>query len=295
MAGVVALSGLAVASSRSLPGDPFYGARLAAEDARLAVASGPHAEGRRHLSFASNRLGDARGLTTRQDGAPAGLSAEVRGHLLETLAAMDDETRRGRSLLTGAFRDLSDRDALALLDGWADEQDAGLSDLMPLLPDGVQARAEASLTLLRDVGSQAASLSGVTCAGACLPSVVLPGTGPGLPGATGPAAAASPGPAASAAPQAPGTRTTTPLPGTPRGPAVDSPGTTTAPAPETSSPVVRTPPPAQGPLPLPLPLPGPVPTGGVPQLPLPTLPVPLPTTVPPLPVDRLIPGGLLPR
>src|SRR5687768_12953144 len=56
MASVVAVSGVAVAGSQSLPGDPFYGVKRTTEALQLQMADGEVEKGTRHLDFAASRL-----------------------------------------------------------------------------------------------------------------------------------------------------------------------------------------------------------------------------------------------
>ena len=56
------LTGVGVAATRSLPGQPFYGLKGVGEDLQLKMADGDTAKGTKHLEFASTRLREIRAL-----------------------------------------------------------------------------------------------------------------------------------------------------------------------------------------------------------------------------------------
>ena len=62
MASVVAITGVAVAGSQSLPGDPFYGVKRQVEAFSLRTADGHVERGTRHLDHAATRLREVGGL-----------------------------------------------------------------------------------------------------------------------------------------------------------------------------------------------------------------------------------------
>jgi len=61
-ASVVAITGVAVAGSQSLPGDPFYGVKRQVEAFSLRTADGHVERGTRHLDHAATRLREVGGL-----------------------------------------------------------------------------------------------------------------------------------------------------------------------------------------------------------------------------------------
>ena len=298
MASVVAVSGVAVAGSQSLPGDPFYGVKRTTEAFQLRTADGDVERGTRHLDFAATRLREVRGLTLGRDAIDAGpqlgpaamaggitlrsaeqpladgaaLSAGVAERVRATLAEMDDQTRKGTSLLTDAYRSSRTPEPLRALSRFTSRQTAGLSELLPALPPAAQPRARASLALLSDVGEQADELLLIgTCGSACDPSQVAPSLpgGPSAPSGSTPSAdcdcaAPAPAPQPSAVPPS----------------SQPAPQATSEPAPEPQ----RSTPPSPRPSSSPSPTPSPSPSSLVP-LPVPTLPVPVPTL--PVPVPTL--------
>lgn len=307
MASVVAVSGVAVAGSQSLPGDPFYGVKRTTEAFQLRTADGDVERGTRHLDFAATRLREVRGLTLGRDAVDAGpqlgpaamsagitlrsaeqpladgaaLGAGVAERVRETLTEMDAQTRKGSALLTDAYRSSRAPEPLRALSRFATRQTAGLEELLPALPPATQSRARASLALLTDVEEQTDELLGIgTCGLACDPSQAAPS----LPGTSGTGAqdtadcecaAPAPAPQPSAAPP---TSRSEPQ---------------TSPEPERTS--TPEPKPSTAPSPTPRPtstslLPVPVPTL---PIPLPTLPTPIPTLTPPAvlePVASVLPG-----
>lgn len=301
LASVVAFSGVAVAGSQSLPGDPFYGVKRGTEAVQLALADGELEEGTRHLDFAATRLREVRGLTLGRDAVDAGpvlgpsaatgsapitlrsaqqqlatgaaLSAPVAERVTETLGDMDEQTRKGTRLLTAAHRSSGAAEPLRSLSRFATRQSEGLEQLLPALPPATQDRARASLALVSEVAQDADALLGIgTCGAACDPAEAAPTVPtPGQPVTpSGPMPCdcePAPAPAPSAAPSA---------------------DTQPEPAPTTQPEPAPTPRPSATPEPSPTPSPSPSP-GGLP-LPVPTLPVPVPTL--PVPVPTLTPPAV---
>jgi hypothetical protein len=166
MASVVAVTGVAVASDRSLPGEPFYAVKRATESVQLRTADGPVERGTRHLQFATERLDEVRALTGRRDSVALGAvvpgqpsaSGPDAGLVLSALADMDADTRTGSSLLLDAARAEGSAAPLELLAGWTADQGRGLAELLPLLPSAARTQASASLALVGSVGEDAATL-----------------------------------------------------------------------------------------------------------------------------------------
>jgi hypothetical protein len=288
MASVVAVAGVAVAGSQSLPGDPFYSVKKGAEALELRTAGGDVAKGSKHLDFAAERLSEVRGLTLGRDaalgpiapGTAGALGGSVSDRVRDTLAAMDAETRKGTDLLTAAYRDDHDDAPLEILSTFADRQSDDLRELLPELPSGARDRAEDSLALVSGVAVEASQLLAVgVCTQNCNPTspspAIDPGTGQPVPNPAPSASAsapcgcdpvaATPSPTSAPSPE-PTTQSSQPSP---------APSRTPAPSPSPASPA---------PLPLPVPLPSPSP------VPLPSLPIPLPSLSPtplPLPLPSL--------
>jgi hypothetical protein len=302
MASVVVVAGVAVAGSRSLPGDPFYGVKRGTEALELATAGSAFDKGSRHLEFAAARLREVRGLTLGRDRALAmsgtgpqaagsgydvALDGSLDRRVRDTLADMDSETRLGNALLTAASRDLHRDTGLLLLARFAGQQARDLHALLPDLPARTRPRAQASLALVSTVGAQADRLLTTgTCATVCptAPAPATPGT-TGSPRPTGSPAATASSPAAVPA----RTGGTSPAPG-PAGPG--------APSLQSAAPSDR---PGGSPLPVPSPislppLPVPAPSVAIPSVP--ALPIPLSSAVPvpsllaPVPSLRPLPGLL---
>ena len=164
MASVVAVTGVAVASQASLPGDPFYGVKRTTEGVQLRLADGPQEQGRQHLDFASERLDEVRGLLlgrgtlTGAAGAASGSRSADSQRMLAGMSDMDEDTTRGAALLGEAFDATGERAVLDELAGFADRQSAGLRALMAALPGDTTARAEQSLVLLAGVSATTRAL-----------------------------------------------------------------------------------------------------------------------------------------
>lgn len=203
-ASLVAVTGIGLAASRSLPGDPLYGVKLTAEAVQLRTAAGPYEVGLRHLQFAETRLREV-GRLTRDEGLAAGLagrglrwdggvpdgagvvpgaavaavvaaggsSARAGGstRVVAALADMDQQTDIGSRLLAVASRHSRSTAPLVVLQGWSDTQAARLAQLLPRLPGGAQQRAQVSLALIDGVARHADDLLRPgACAAACDPS-----------------------------------------------------------------------------------------------------------------------------
>jgi type IV secretory pathway VirB2 component (pilin) len=289
MASVVAVAGIAVAGSQSLPGDPFYSVKRGGEALELRTAGGDVAKGSKHLQFAAERLKEVRELSLGRDAAFTGpvdqplasaafggsLSKRVRGALTD----MDRETRTGSDLLTSAYRDSNSDAPLEILSRFAGRQTRDLTALLPDLPAGARPQAESSLALVSRVAVQSSELLAVgVCTGQCAPVQAAPS----LPPTTGP----MPQPAPSATTEAPcgcqpapaPTRTSDPTPApTPQ----PTPEPSTAPSPTSSHPAPS--PSSASPLPVPTDVPSEVPTA------IPSLPVPVPTLTPLPAVDVSLP------
>jgi hypothetical protein len=155
---VTGVTGVSLGASRSLPGDPFYGVKRAAEGAQLATTVGTEARGKRHLQFARTRLGEVSSLA----GPSSAPAPAYGGHVLadaatnsgrekliiDTLADMDAQTRAGANDLFAAYRDSGSIEPLRALDRFTQQQYAELRALLDTLPPAAQASARSSMALL---------------------------------------------------------------------------------------------------------------------------------------------------
>ena len=285
MASVVALTGAAVAGTKSLPGDPFYGVKRGGEALELRTTHGDVAKGSKHLEFAAERLKEVRALSLGRDAAFAGptdqpLAADAFGgsassRVRSALADMDHDTKVGSDLLTSAYRSTDSDAPLEILSRFAGQQTRELQALLPSLPAGAQDRAQISLALVSGVAATTSELLAVgVCTGACAPTE----TAPTLPPATGPMPQPAPttADAPCGCPTAEPTRTADPQPQ----PSPTPPQPTSSPTPQPTS----SPSPSSSPTPLPTSVPTTVPT---------VLPTILPTELPtPLPTPAPLPTGL---
>src|SRR3954468_13690823 len=155
---VTGVTGVGLGASRSLPGQPFYGVKRAAEGAQLATTVGTEARGKRHLEFARTRLAEGKALS----GSSSALGAISGAHLLaapanssehgklirDTLHAMDVETRAGANDLFASFRDTGSTEPLRALNDFSRVQYSQLQAMLVQLPAIAQPSARSSLALL---------------------------------------------------------------------------------------------------------------------------------------------------
>jgi hypothetical protein len=289
MAGVVALTGVGIASSRSLPGQPFYGLKRVAEDVQLSLADGDTEKGTKHLEFAATRLREVRALARGEGqlalsgtGTVAGsvaLGGSLASRIESTLGDFRSETSQGRSLLEKAYRSTGKKEPLRVLTTFARQQQSRLTAILPELPSDTTDAAEESLALVTQVGTQANELLGFqACDVACNPDSAGPGVAEEPAPAPGATASATPPPDNNGVAdcECNATPEPTPAPSESEEP-TPSPEPTAEPTPTPTPTPTRTPEPGLLPDPLPSLIPDPIesllPTA------LPTLPVPLPTLV----------------
>ncbi|MDX6275316.1 MAG: hypothetical protein QOJ92_2526 [Frankiales bacterium] len=193
MASVVAIAGVGVAGSRSLPGDPLYGIKRGTEALQLSTTHGLQARGELHLRFAKERLSEVErlsgaaeslGVTSQSSVAPVALTPAFGGSLsskiVNTLERMDAETLAGSHDLTSAYKQSHDTAPLEALVGFTVAQQKRLNEVLPDLPDAARSAAAASLGVLAQVDAATGDLlSGGQCTDACRPTPVpTPTAGP---------------------------------------------------------------------------------------------------------------------
>jgi hypothetical protein len=188
---VTGVAGVGVGASRSLPGQPFYGVKRAAEDAQLATTLGTEARGKRHLEFARTRLAEVQALAgTSSSAGPmvgahafaGGLADSGRTKLIEdTLHAMDVETRSGANDLFASYRSSGSGEPLRALDRFTRAQYKTLHGLVPSLPESSRGAASASLALLAVVATDTVRLYGASTTPTTPGGSSTPGTGSGRP------------------------------------------------------------------------------------------------------------------
>jgi hypothetical protein len=121
LAAAIAVTGLGVGSSRSLPGDALYGLKRNVEGLQVGLAGGPTAEAMALLEHAQTRLDEVHALLARGD------LDRVAG----ALEALDTELHRATSRLLAEARDGSRLAYDTLTDGLAGIR----ADLLATLPD----------------------------------------------------------------------------------------------------------------------------------------------------------------
>ena len=139
-AGALALSGVSLASTDSVPGDPLYSVKRSSEQAQLVLAGSDAGRGQLHLEFARSRQVEARQVP----------GAAIGGVLDE----MDGEARDGtRLLLSAAWQD-RDGAAVESVTAFVSQQRNDLTQLRLVLP-GAADHLRESLDLLRDIETRA--------------------------------------------------------------------------------------------------------------------------------------------
>jgi hypothetical protein len=192
------VTGVAVAASRSLPGDPFYGVKKSTEAVQLWAAHGNLAKGKRHLEFARTRLAEARALPPTSS------------HLTSTLSAMNSQTTQGAAELVAAAKSSDSTAPLTVLATFSQQQYTGLSQLASTLPPAARAPEAAAVTLLTTVIKQVQTVAHGRCV-LCRVSGGSPltSTSP-APSAAGPSPAHTPGAGGTPARHHPSARVTIP-------------------------------------------------------------------------------------
>ncbi len=147
---VLALAGLTLLLSKdALPGDPLYGIKRAGESAALGLTFDEQDKAKKHLEFATDRVGELDELT-RQG---AGSDAYVTG-----LTDFEDDLRAGVSQLTSLVTDEGGQTRLADLRTWAHNQSERLGDQAEQAPAEARDRFAAVRDLLDKVQVRSADL-----------------------------------------------------------------------------------------------------------------------------------------
>ncbi len=155
LSGVLALSGVSMASGDAKPGDPLYSIKRSREAAQLALARSDVGRGQLHLEFAKTRLVEAAAVTDQ----PAEVS--------RILDEMDADMRTGMRELGGAALEQRQTAPLDLVDTFAIAERHALLSLLEGVPRGrTRDRVLESVQLLGDIGNRSAALRGtLLCSG----------------------------------------------------------------------------------------------------------------------------------
>lgn len=153
---VLALGGLTLLLSKdALPGDPLYGIKRAGESAALGLTFDAQDKAKKHLEFATNRVGELDELTRQSAGSDAYLTG---------LADFESDLRAGVSQLTALVTDGNSQTRLADLRTWARQQSDRLGIQADRAPTEARDRFEAARELLEKVQVRSADLgSRLTC------------------------------------------------------------------------------------------------------------------------------------
>jgi hypothetical protein len=139
-AGALALSGVSLASTDSVPGDPLYSVKRSSEHAQLVLAGSDAGRGQLHLDFAKSRLVESRSV-------PADAVDRV-------LVDMDNEVRAGVRMLLASALENHDGGAVDTVMAFLSQQRTELTQLRLDLP-AAAGHLRASLDLLRDIETRA--------------------------------------------------------------------------------------------------------------------------------------------
>jgi hypothetical protein len=151
-AGAMAISGISAASESARPGDALYGVKRSTERAQLAMAGSDLTRGQLSLEFARNRIAEA-GQLPGDD-----------GDFGTVLNDMDNDTRQGVRLLTGAAVTRKDKAPLGTVDAFVNAQRARMVPVLDGLSPANQERAATSMSLLDKVADRSDLLQvGLSC------------------------------------------------------------------------------------------------------------------------------------
>lgn len=188
MAGVVALTGVSVGASRSVPGDPLYGLKRSTEGVQLSLARNDVNRGKRYLQHAETRLREVAQIVGEDialgpaPATPGQITVAFGGskseRVGEGLTAMDDATRDGTRLLFEAYTEQDDDDVLRIVQDFTARQRENLGQVIDSLPTGAHEKAEASLRLVSSLHLRATQLLAVgACGESCSPATPAPEVG----------------------------------------------------------------------------------------------------------------------
>lgn len=159
---LTSVTGVGVATARSMPGSPFYDLKRATESVQLWFASGAAGKGQRHLEFARTRLAEAEKLPADSP------------YLASTLRAMNTQTRQANTDLVKAYKSTGSLQPLADLVTFARDQYADLAKLGAKLPEDLHEQAKYSAQLLTGVSQEVQSLTIGLCKKCATANSLLP-------------------------------------------------------------------------------------------------------------------------
>ncbi|MDQ1713510.1 MAG: hypothetical protein QOE45_2960 [Frankiaceae bacterium] len=152
LAAAIAVTGLGVGASRSLPGDALYGLKRAVEGFQVGTSGGAVGEASSLVEHARTRLDEVRALIARGD-----LTGDALARVEAALRALESELRSAVDRLVAAARNGS-RLAYDRLSAAVDDLTRQLMGLLGSLPDSARALAGQSLGTLNAAAAQLAAL-----------------------------------------------------------------------------------------------------------------------------------------
>lgn len=153
---VLALGGLTLLLSKdALPGDPLYGIKRAGESAALGLTFDAQDKAKKHLEFATYRVGELDELTRQ---------SAVSDAYFTGLADFESDLRAGVSQLTSLVTGGGGQTRLAELRTWARQQSDRLGSQVDRAPAEARDRFKGARDLLDKVQARSADLgSRLTC------------------------------------------------------------------------------------------------------------------------------------
>jgi hypothetical protein len=130
------VGGVAIASSRALPGDPLYSAKKMFENIQLSLSGSPTDRGQEYLKLADIRLGELDTLLARPDATAA--NSPTAAYLAQTLDDLQTMIADGGSLLLEQIKSDGDVNALHVLSDFLLTERQRVVDLTWQLPTSLQ-------------------------------------------------------------------------------------------------------------------------------------------------------------
>lgn len=176
------VGGVAIASSRAVPGDPLYSAKMMFENMQLSLSGSATSRGEQYLKLADVRLSEVDSLLQRPDATQPG--SPTAAYLAQTLDNLQQMITEGGDLLIGQVQEQGDQEAVRALSDFLLTERQRVVDLTWQLPDTLQNRPT-EIVALMDRFSQRLQQAELT--------MPRPGSGPGGSTGTGPGAQNGPG------------------------------------------------------------------------------------------------------
>jgi Domain of unknown function (DUF5667) len=143
------VGGVAIASSRAVPGDPLYSAKMMFENMQLSLSGSPTEHGEQYLKLADIRLGEVDSLLQRPDATQP--DSPTAAYLAQTLDNLQQMIQDGGSLLITQVQTHGDQEAVRSLSDFLLTERQRVVDLTWQLPDTLQNRPTQIVALMDDL------------------------------------------------------------------------------------------------------------------------------------------------